>query len=49
MKLGESTALGIKKARQIKHAVGVYLEEETKLRAELNAERGEEGAASSPV
>ncbi len=49
MKLGESTALGVKKARQIKHAVGVYLEEEKKLREELNAQRGEEGAASSPV
>ncbi|HET9599227.1 MAG TPA: transcription termination factor NusA [Anaeromyxobacteraceae bacterium] len=39
MKLAESTDLGIKKARQIKHAVGVYLEEEAKLRAELDAER----------
>ncbi len=49
MKLGESTALGVKKARQIKHAVGVYLEEEKKLREELNAKRGEEGVASSPI
>jgi transcription termination/antitermination protein NusA len=48
MKLADSTGLGIKKARQIKHAVGVYLEEEVKLRAELNAERAKEGA-SSPV
>jgi len=39
MKLAESSGLGIKKARQIKHAVGVYLEEEAKLRSELNAER----------
>jgi len=39
MKLAESTGLGIKKARQIKHAVGVYLEEEAKLRAELDAEK----------
>ena len=39
MKLAESTALGIKKIRQIKHAVGVYLEEEAKLRAELDAEK----------
>ena len=28
MRLAESSGLGIKKARQIKHAVGVYLEEE---------------------
>src|SRR5512133_2051017 len=39
MKLGDSTGLGIKKARQIKHAVGIYLEEEAKLRAELDAEK----------
>ncbi len=49
MKLADSTALGIKKARQIKHAVGVYLEEEAKLRAELNAEKAREGAAGSPL
>jgi transcription termination/antitermination protein NusA len=48
MKLAESTDLGIKKARQIKHAVGVYLEEEAKLRAELNAERAA-AAGGSPV
>jgi N utilization substance protein A len=39
MKLADSTGLGIKKARQIKHSVGVYLEEEARLRQELNAER----------
>ncbi len=44
MKLGESSGLGVKKARQIKHAVGVYLEEEAKLRAELDAEKAR-GAA----
>ena len=49
MKLGESTGLGIKKARQIKHAVGVYLEEEAKLRAELDAERGRRGAEGAPA
>jgi len=49
MKLGESTTLGVKKARQIKHAVGVYLEEEKKLREELDAQREKEGAASSPI
>jgi N utilization substance protein A len=38
-KLGDATALGVKKARQLKHAVGVYLEEEAKLRAELDAEK----------
>jgi len=48
MKLAESTDLGIKKARQIKHAVGVYLEEEKRLREELNADKGR-GAAGSPV
>ena len=48
MKLAESTGLGIKKARQIKHAVGVYLEEEVRLRAELDAER-EKAGAQGPV
>jgi len=38
-KLADSSGLGIKKARQIKHAVGVYLEEEAKLRAQLDAEK----------
>ncbi len=46
MKLAESTGLGIKKARQIKHAVGVYLDEEARLRAELDAEREKEGAGA---
>jgi len=49
MKLAESSDLGIKKARQIKHAVGVYLEEEAKLRTELNAERAAVGGGRSPV
>ncbi|HUK65708.1 MAG TPA: transcription termination factor NusA [Anaeromyxobacteraceae bacterium] len=48
MKLAEQTELGIKKARQVKHAVGVYLEEEAKLRSELNAERAQ-AASGSPV
>jgi N utilization substance protein A len=48
MKLAESSELGIKKARQIKHAVGVYLEEEAKLRTELNAERAA-ASGGSPV
>ena len=48
MKLGESSGLGVKKARQIKHAVGVYLEEEAKLRAELDAAKakGVQGAGA---
>jgi N utilization substance protein A len=46
MRLAESTDLGIKKARQIKHAVGIYLEEEAKLRSELNANRVEVGGGS---
>jgi N utilization substance protein A len=49
MKLAESTDLGIKKARQIKHAVGVYLEEEAKLRTELDAERAVAAGGGSPV
>src|SRR5512143_2295770 len=43
MKLGENTALGVKKARQLKHAVGVYIEEEARLRKELDAERAAAG------
>src|SRR5215208_206656 len=46
-KLADSTGLGIKKARQIKHAVGVYLEEEAKLRAELDAEKRKAGGAGA--
>ncbi|HUL60912.1 MAG TPA: transcription termination factor NusA [Anaeromyxobacteraceae bacterium] len=49
MKLAESSGLGIKKARQIKHAVGVYLEEEAKLRTELNAERDRAKAEGAGV
>ncbi len=37
IKLGESTGIGLKKARQIKTAVANYLEEEKRLRAELDA------------
>jgi transcription termination/antitermination protein NusA len=48
MKLAEQTDLGIKKARQVKHAVGVYLEEEAKLRIELDAQRAQ-AASGSPV
>jgi transcription termination/antitermination protein NusA len=47
MKLGENTALGVKKARQLKHAVGVYLEEEARLRKELDAERAAGGGGEA--
>jgi N utilization substance protein A len=52
-KLGDTTGLGLKKARQLKHAVESYLQEEAKLRAELDAEKkakngvGSNGAAAS--
>ncbi len=50
MKLADSTGLGIKKARQIKHSASLYLEEEAKLRKELDAERAAQAALapSSP-
>jgi len=38
-RLGDGSGLGVKKARQVKHAAGVYLEEEARLRAELDTER----------
>ncbi len=38
-RLGDGSGLGPKKARQVKHAAGVYLEEEARLRAELDAEK----------
>jgi len=44
-KLGEQTGLGSKKARQLKQAAEQYLEEEARLRAELDAEREKEKAA----
>ena len=49
-KLGDTPGIGIKKARQLKSAAETYLIEESKLRIELNAERGvtaPEGAASA--
>jgi N utilization substance protein A len=42
-KLGDSTGIGLKKARQLKHAVEQYLTDEAKLRIELNAERVAKG------
>ncbi|QSQ17266.1 transcription termination factor NusA [Myxococcus landrumensis] len=44
-KLGDVPGVGIKKARQLKSAAENYLVEEAKLRAELNAERGNSTAA----
>ncbi|MHB1845625.1 MAG: transcription termination factor NusA [Deltaproteobacteria bacterium] len=52
MKLADSTGLGIKKGRQIKHSAALYLEEEAKLRKDLNAERsaaGQAAPAASPA
>jgi transcription termination/antitermination protein NusA len=46
-KLGDSPAIGIKKARQLKSAAESYLLEEAKLRAELDAERAALGASAS--
>jgi N utilization substance protein A len=46
-KLGDSPAIGIKKARQLKSAAESYLLEEAKLRAELDAERAAMGASAS--
>jgi N utilization substance protein A len=46
MKLGETTELGVKKAKQIKHAAEQYVQDEAKLRTELNAERERQAAAS---
>ena len=49
-KLGDSTGIGLKKARQLKHAAEQYLQDEAKLRAELDAEKAAkakaEGAAA---
>ncbi len=47
MKLGENTEIGVKKAKQVKHAAEIYLQEEAKLRAELNAERERKAAAAA--
>ncbi|WP_338868009.1 transcription termination factor NusA [Myxococcus stipitatus] len=44
-KLGDVPGVGIKKARQLKSAAENYLVEEAKLRAELNAERGNSTAS----
>jgi len=43
IKLGDATGLGVKKGKQLKHAVEQYLMEEGKLRADLDAERVRNG------
>ena len=45
-KLGDGTGIGLKKARQLKHAAEQYLADETKLRAELEAEKAKNAAAA---
>jgi N utilization substance protein A len=45
VKLGETTGLGVKKAKQVKAAVEHYLQEEARLKADLDAQR----AAANPV
>jgi N utilization substance protein A len=46
-KLGESSGIGLKKARQLKHAVESYLLEEAKLRTELDADRKAKGEVAA--
>jgi N utilization substance protein A len=45
VKLGDATGLGVKKGKQLKHAVEQYLQEEARLRADLDAERVRNGLA----
>lgn len=45
MKMGDATGFGVKKAKQVKFAAEQYLNEEAKLREELNAERERQAAA----
>jgi N utilization substance protein A len=47
VKFGETTGLGIKKARQVKHAAELYIQEETRLKAELEAERAKIAQAAA--
>jgi N utilization substance protein A len=48
VKFGEATGLGVKKGKQVKAAVEHYLQEETRLKADLDAQRAAQGAAPSP-
>src|SRR5229473_699132 len=47
VKFGEATGLGVKKGRQVKTAVEHYLQEEARLKADLDAKRAAEGGASA--
>ncbi len=47
IKLGESTGVGLKKARQLKTAAANYIEEEKRLREELDAEKAAGGGAAT--
>jgi N utilization substance protein A len=42
-KMGDSSGIGLKKARQIRHAAETYILEEARLRTELDAERKAKG------
>ncbi|TMA17812.1 MAG: transcription termination factor NusA, partial [Deltaproteobacteria bacterium] len=48
VKFGEATGLGVKKGKQVKAAVEHYLQEEARLKADLDAQRAAQGAATSP-
>ncbi len=43
IRLGDATGLGIKKGKQLKHAVDEYLRNEARLRIELDDERAKQG------
>jgi len=45
VKFGETTGLGVKKGRQVKTAVEHYLQEEARLKADLDAKRAAESGA----
>ena len=49
IKLGRRSGIGIKKARQLKHAVEQYLRGEAKLREELDAEKAKAAASPAPA
>ena len=44
VKFGEATGLGVKKGKQVKAAVEHYLQEEARLKADLDARKAAEGA-----
>jgi N utilization substance protein A len=48
VKFGEATGLGVKKGKQVKAAVEHYLQEETRLKADLDAQRAAQPTAGSP-